>query len=197
MKTYRISSCAQAVLLACLVLGLSGCPCLGTSVFFPDPALRSALRLELRQPLGCITAEQLIELRELQLSGLGITNLSGLEFALNLETLDLSGNAIQSVTAIGNLNVLKWLDISSNNIENIEPLTGLEIIQVLNLSGNDIFDWGPLAALAANGLIAESAEVIVDAKEEENMSPSFQNAFDALIERGVTVTFAASSTAMQ
>src|SRR5262249_16259621 len=47
-----------------------------------------------------ITASEMASLRSLDLNNRGITDLHGLDFAMNLKTLSISGNLVSSLTAI-------------------------------------------------------------------------------------------------
>src|SRR5262249_33175958 len=73
----------------------------------PDAALRGAIARGLGQPVTAspagtqvthepIYASAMAELQQLDLSGLGITNLSALQFATNLQAIDLSNNPLAS-----------------------------------------------------------------------------------------------------
>ena len=66
----------------------------------PDPALEAALRTALNKPTGGITEANLLTLTNLNLSGRGLTNLSGLEFARNLRILNIRANAFSDAAAL-------------------------------------------------------------------------------------------------
>ncbi|GAA5484526.1 choice-of-anchor D domain-containing protein [Haloferula sargassicola] len=61
-------------------------------VVFADPNLEAAIRATLNLSSGPIPAATMETLIELDLSNLGLTNLDGLEYAINLKVLNLSGN---------------------------------------------------------------------------------------------------------
>ena len=69
-------------------------------VVIPDPALLAALRTALVRPTGIITDVNLLTLRNLDLSGRGIINLSGLQYATNLRILNIRRNPFISASAL-------------------------------------------------------------------------------------------------
>jgi hypothetical protein len=179
-----------ALLLCAGILG-AGCPCIGNRVVVPDPALQSAIRAELGLPFGCLSESDLLDLTELNANDLNIRNLEGLQFAENLVTLDLSNNDFQSISPLSNLQQLTHLDLSFNRISFIEALQGLRFLETLFLQGNPVGDWAPLRVNAATGGFPVGGLVVVsrDSVEDDNgnLLPGFQQARDALVERGVEV----------
>lgn len=76
------------------------------TVNIPDAALRNAINAALGQgALDQITAGQLLLLTSLNASGMGITDLTGLQGAKNLQSLDVSNNLIPSFAPIASLNI--------------------------------------------------------------------------------------------
>ena len=61
-------------------------------------AVRAALHLNANQPL---TQQKLLNLTVLNAPRLGITDLTGLEYATNLRTLSVGGNQIHDLTPLG------------------------------------------------------------------------------------------------
>ena len=92
-----------------------------TRVTITDPSLRAAVNAALgRNLMDAINRAELARLTALNAAGLGITNLSGLEFAVNLTALDLR----------------------NNNITSTAPLAGLPLLTSLKLSGNPVVSQG-------------------------------------------------------
>jgi len=85
---------------------------------------------------------------DLELSGLDIEDLSGIELCQNLTGLDLSGNRIDDITLIGFLPLLETVDLSGNQISRIDAISRLEYVSQLDLSFNMIRDISPLFELA-------------------------------------------------
>jgi hypothetical protein len=83
----------------------------------------------------------------------GITDLTGIEYALNLnlttlEHLYLSGNhSITDISLLSSLTGLKRLYLDFNRISDIRPLAGLTALTHLGLAYNSISDVNPLAGL--------------------------------------------------
>lgn len=69
-------------------------------VTIPDPALVAALRTALAKPTGDITDSDLLTLTTLRIAGLGIADLTGLEYATNLRILDVRRNAFEDPAAL-------------------------------------------------------------------------------------------------
>lgn len=88
----------------------------------------------------------------LDLSGLGITDISELSKCMELDTLNLSGNSVKTLTALLELPNIKYLDLSSNNIVDIRPLMNMSKLEYLNLEGNNV---SSIAALSELGSLKE------------------------------------------
>ena len=117
-------------------------------VDFPDAILRSgitnALGLAENAP---VTRGQMTILTNLWVPSALVTDLTGLEFAVNLEELFLSDNAISDISPLAPLENLKEVDLSQNVISDVSVLANLGKLRVLNLSDNIISDVSALAAL--------------------------------------------------
>ena len=89
---------------------------------------------------------------ELNLSGMGISDLSALAACDKLRRLDLSGNAVNDLCALMNLPELEWLDLSENQMSDLRPLMGLGKLRWLDVSHNLVSNT---AALGAMGSLTE------------------------------------------
>ena len=76
-----------------------------------------------------------------------ITDLTGIQHALNLRYLYLWNNQIRDITPIVALKQLEVVDLRNNQISDIMPLTGLTKLNRLWLSNNQISDVSPLIKL--------------------------------------------------
>ena len=76
--------------------------------------------------------------KELDLSGCDVHDITLLSACTKLEKLDLSDNSISDISALVDLPNLKELDISNNRISDISPLMSVPKLEYLNLSGNRI-----------------------------------------------------------
>ena len=123
------------------------------SQWMPDPWLRKAVRQQLKIGANTpLTKAYLMEhLASLDTSRLNITekisDLTGLETAINLEFLILPRNRVQDIHPLANLTKLTFLDLGGNAISDISPLAGLVRLEVLGLWSNQIVDVSPLTEL--------------------------------------------------
>ncbi|MGQ8873180.1 leucine-rich repeat domain-containing protein [Paenibacillus sp. TSA_86.1] len=104
-----------------------------------DPALEDGLKLILNISVGePLTSNDLRQLRVVDLSNVGIQNLSGLEHAVNLTHLRLYGNEITDLTPLKHLTQLREIDVRNNYITSIQPLATLQQLGRLYISNNSI-----------------------------------------------------------
>ncbi len=115
----------------------------------PDPNLRRVIAGMLNKPANTpITQREMEKLTgAFRASNTSITDLTGLEFAVNLKTLFLSGNNISDIAPLGALTHLIALGIDDNPISDISPLANLVNLKALVLSENQISDSAPLRNL--------------------------------------------------
>jgi hypothetical protein len=116
-------------------------------VTFPDPKLDAAIREIMWKPTGDIHQSDLEKLDNLHVPGKDISNLTGLEYCIDLAGLVLSDNRISNISPLSSLTNLTWLDLSDNRISNISPLSSLTNLTTLDLSRNRISDISPLSSL--------------------------------------------------
>lgn len=157
MSVIRTRSSLVLVLMAGIGLLLTGCPPGGEVVFFSDEELKLAVRQQLQLPLSLdITKTELLELHELNARNVGVEDLEGLQFALNLTWLDVSnetsgGGGITNISQLARLRNLTFLDLSDNDITDVSPVAGLSNLNTLLLAGNDVFNIAPIVTNAENG----------------------------------------------
>ena len=117
-------------------------------VDIPDLNLRAAIQDALNLPTGApITQEDMRRLNELNAVNTGISDLTGLEYAMNLNSMSLWGNPFGDLTPLANLERLHYLDIAACSISDITALSNLVNLSNLNARYNLIADIGPLAHL--------------------------------------------------
>lgn len=127
-------------------------------VTFPDAALEALVREAAGIPAATLYEDDVRFLTSLSGDGVGVGNLSGLEFCVNLEILTLPRNSIVNVTPLRNLARLNFVNLEGNNIADIAPLalnTGLGLGDTLNLLGNPLSSTSinvAIPALAARGV---------------------------------------------
>ena len=138
---------------------------------FADSALERAVRDQLGQERGALSAEALESITRLDLSERGVTLLEGIEQLPNLrrlhladgqltgaslgalaplvrlDTLDLAGNRLDALESIALLRALRVLIISDNELTDLSPLASLTSLEILDFSDNNVSDLSPLRAL--------------------------------------------------
>ena len=144
------------------------------AIEFPDAALDAAVRLA---ALGPEASEEevldyptLLGVTGLDLSGLAVGDLRGMECAQGLTILRMADNAVEDVTPLSGLSRLRAVDVSGNPLGSLAGLEGLEHLEelsarevglgtvegiaqrhpelkILDVADNAIEDLGPLEAL--------------------------------------------------
>lgn len=131
-----------------LVFGIVSGVTFAQEEWMPDPNLRQAVReaLELPNeiPLTQLVMSQLTGLEAVESQ---ITDLTGLEHAINLTWLSLGGNEIGNLRPLAGLNQLETLYVWVNPISDISPLATLTQLRTLDLGGCQISNIMSLATL--------------------------------------------------
>ncbi len=121
---------------------------LNVVVEVPDPNLEQAIRETLSLPDGVpLTQGLMLQLTGLETADRGVTDLTGIEHAINLTGLNLSNNQVEDIAPLANLMNLWYLNLALNRVENLEPLAGLVRLETLDLWGNQVKNITPLANL--------------------------------------------------
>ena len=94
------------------------------------------------------TPADMLGLTFLDASGVGIADLTGLEYALNLRTFECIHSQLTSLAPLAGLVNLESLAFNENNISDLSPLAGLTNLRSLILHDNEISDISPLAGLS-------------------------------------------------
>ena len=119
-----------------------------TPVIIPGVNLRAAIEDALGKTSAApITQAEMATLGSLDASDADITDLTGLEFAVNLTELDLGYNNIADISPLSSLTNLTVLFLNHNSIMDISSLSGLTNLTSLNLWANSITDISPLSSL--------------------------------------------------
>ncbi len=129
---------------------------------------------------------QLVNLKELYLSGCGISGISSLGTLTALEVLDLSDNSIRDISALTPMKALVKLNLRSNAISSLEALSGLATLREFNISYNSISSLAPLQqsmhmqilhaeqnkllSVGALGHMADLGVLVVSGNELEDIS---------------------------
>lgn len=80
------------------------------------------------------------DVTELDLSGLGATDLSALAPCSKLQKLDLSENEVTDLSPLVDLQALEWLDVSKNQISDLRPLMTLTKLTYLAAADDKVSD---------------------------------------------------------
>ncbi len=114
----------------------------------PDPVLRAAIRAELELPAPVpLTKENILWLTHLQANDIGITDITGLEFAQNMTSFNLGGNQVQDISPLQHLSKLSGFSLFGNQISDLSSLAALHTLTGVNLGLNQIRDVSALASL--------------------------------------------------
>ena len=118
----------------------------------PDPALEAVIRAKLNKPTGDLIKSDLEGLLELDASNKKISNITGLEYAVNLQELNLTWNDISDISPLAGLTNLKTLYLNPDqgyfkfHID-LSPLAGLTNLETLWIPNYIISDLSPLSSL--------------------------------------------------
>ncbi len=116
-------------------------------VQIPDANLEASVRKVLGDSTSTITIGQMQQIERLDLSDGSITDLTGLEHAINIGFLNIRYSQITDLTPLAGLPNLRHLIITHSPISDITPLSGLTALRSLWLQSNQISDITPLAGL--------------------------------------------------
>ena len=138
------------LLFSVLCLGLIGFPGVVSAqvVDIPDANLRAAIAEALNKAPGdAITRADMETLDRLWATSRDITDLRGIEFAINLTELYLYGNSLSDISPLASLTNLTRLNLERNSLSDISPLSSLTNLTWLWLPNNSISDISPLSSL--------------------------------------------------
>ena len=130
-------------------------------VSIPDANLAAVVRETLDlTPGDAISQLDMLRLGWLEATGRQITDLTGLEYAVNLEGLLLGDNQISDITPLAESTILDRLELYNNNISDWSSLAGITNLSGLNLGGTSVSDLSPLAGITnLSGLNLEGTSV--------------------------------------
>ena len=155
------------------------------TVDIPDPNLRTTIEYELlNSGAATITVANMARLTELFAFDSLISDLTGLEHAINLRDLQFRSNDITDISPIAGLTNLTQINLSHNSIADISPLTGLNELETISLQNNSISDLSPLVANRGLGNGDR-----VDVTGNPLNAESINSHIPALLSRGVIVAF--------
>lgn len=94
----------------------------GTPISFSDPALEFAVRSLVGVPSGDLLTGDVDGITSLNLTGLNISLLTGLEHFSALQTLSLTNNLVVDTAPLQGLTNLKTVTLANNEVREIAPL---------------------------------------------------------------------------
>ena len=115
------------------------------SAALPNCAIHSETKAVTDITIGGIRFQSDVE--RLDLSGLGLQDISVLKSCANLRQLNLSGNAIGDLSPLMNLPVLERLNVSDNNLTDLRPLIGMGTLRKVDASHNAVTDTAAVGAM--------------------------------------------------
>ena len=132
-------------------------------VSIPDANLATVVRETLGlAPGDAVTQLDMLRMRYMEASTRQITDLTGLQHAVNLTDLSLGGNQIRDITPLAGSTILEVLHLNGNSISNLSPLAGMTNLSSLALDGNSVADLSPLAGLTVLNYLELSNNSISD-----------------------------------
>ena len=124
------------------------------TVSIPDAnlaaAIRKAVGLSPQDPITQLDMLNLFGLNphgNLDVRGRGITDLTGIEYAINLTGLNLGRNQIRDIAPLAKMKNLRVLRVNGNQITDIKPLTELTNLRELSVTNNPVEDMSPMRVL--------------------------------------------------
>lgn len=124
--------------------------CPDAPVHFSDANLKAAVEQELwlsdPTPIDMLGLIQLIQ-PNLYTRHNGVTDLTGLEYAVNLQELNLTYHKLTDLSPLAGLGNLDTVMLKGNYISDISPLSGLYNLRTLDLEQNQVTDISALASL--------------------------------------------------
>ena len=117
-------------------------------VNIPDAQLRAVIEGLLSKTPGAVITRAEMQLIPFILgAGRNISDLTGLEWAVNAQQAFLNNNRIKNISPLASMRNLQRLAIGGNQISDLTPLTNLFLLQELHLDDNRISNFTPLANL--------------------------------------------------
>jgi len=135
-----------------LMIGLLVCARVAAEdpVHFPDPCMKAAVEetLWIVDP----TPTDMLALVSLERNGVWdqskvISDLTGIQHAVNLQSLTLTHHRFSDLSPLSGLTELRTLVLQASQISDLSPLSGLVNLTNLDLEANQISDIAPLASL--------------------------------------------------
>ena len=153
-----------------VVFGIASGVTLAQEEWIPDPNLRQAVREALELPDEIpLTQPMMNQLTGLDAADNQITDLTGLEHAINLTWLHLGVNEIRDISPLAELERLEALWIYVNPLSDITPLASLVNLKTLDFGVCQITNVHPLANLKELEILRLDSNLIEDIAPLSNL----------------------------
>ena len=140
-------------------------------VDIPDSNLRAAIATTFdKSPSAPIVRRNMAALNKLVADNLSISDLTGLELAINLMYLTLGENSVSDISAVAGLTKLTTLTLGENFVSDISALAGLTNLEELRFWGNAVSDISAVAGLTKLTLLQLSGNSISDISAVSNLT---------------------------
>ena len=123
------------------------------SAALPNCAIHSEQAQQEQQEISFGGVTFASDVQDLDLSDMGIWDITALTNCQYVTRLNLSGNQISDLSPLMNMPYLQWLDISYNNVSDLRPLMGITTLNFLNASGNAISSTSALSMMTGLGTL--------------------------------------------
>lgn len=123
-----------------------------------EAAVRKALGLSAQRVLN---AADMAQLTQLGLFEAGVKNLQGLQLAVNLRELDLSGNKLSDLSPLAGLRKLTNLNLANTQVSSLDGLQDVPL-RTLGLNGSAVTDLGQIPNFKNLNRLAMSSTRIID-----------------------------------
>ncbi|MEK4114467.1 Leucine-rich repeat (LRR) protein [Paenibacillus sp. DS2363] len=156
----------KKLIVLCLVFVLlPATSVLAASSLIKDPVLAKVIRADLKMSAKKeIKAADLKKLKSIYAmeTKSKISNLQGLEHAVNMTDLFLPGQNIKNIKPLNKLKKLMFLAVEGNQIADISPLLGLTNLQNLVMDNNKIKSLAPLKNMRKLTSLLASGNQVTD-----------------------------------
>jgi internalin A len=132
------------------------------AVSYACPNLEALIREVTGKPFGTIYRSDLDVITALNGRGREISDVTGIEYCINLHNLYLGNNDLVDITPLAGLSSLATLGLENNRLTDISGLGDLRDLSRLYLDGNRISDIGPLQYLEKLTVLRLGNNLITD-----------------------------------
>lgn len=109
-------------------------------------------------------------LKELILSGCGLSTIAGLERATGLNYLDLSSNTLRNIEPLSAMDALTEVNLSHNALVTVAPLSGAKSIKKLDASHNSLASTSSFASLVSLSELSINNNTLADLSGMGNLT---------------------------